>query len=374
MDNFYTPTDFAAYVISCCKGEPKSVADFAAGDGSLLRAAAARWPAARVTAFDLDGSAIAALANAFPTATLSRSDFLACAGPDSCGGKKVDLVVLNPPFSVRGNTTVRVNFDGQEFSMSRAMAFVTNALKWLSNEGELIAIVPSSCLTSQRDKAIREYLTSSWQIERKRKDITDAFLHCEVSVDVVRIRRGGSHTERPAEKRTRLRPRLYTATLMRGTCPNARAKKAGKFRLVHTTDLRDSQLIFGAAFVAEHSRKLKGKAVLVPRVGRPSASKIAVKTNPDTVVLSDCVFALQTSPRGFEHDLANLLRSKWKTLETLYTGSCARYLTMDLLEAFLEDEGVVTVRAGEAGQRKGDYTSVSKAASVPNVPSLPVLQ
>jgi predicted RNA methylase len=363
MDNFYTPTDFAEYVVSCCKGNPKSIADFAAGDGALLRAAAARFKRASVTAFDLDGSAIAALSSAFPAATLSRSDFLSCHGPDSCGGNKVDLVVLNPPFSVRGNMAVRVKFDGQEFTTSRAMAFVTNALKWLSDDGELIAIVPSSCLTSQRDKTVREYLASGWTIERKKKDVADAFLHCEVSVDVIRIRRGTSR-QRPAEKKMRSRQRLYSATLMRGTCPNARARKAGKFRLIHTTDLRDSQLLDTSAFVGEHLRKLKGKAVLVPRVGRPSASKIAVKTSLDTVVLSDCVFSLQTMPRGFEHDLAHLLRSKWKVLEALYTGSCARYLTMDQLADFLESEGVAISRVTNADQRQAKLRPVSGTIEV----------
>jgi methylase of polypeptide subunit release factors len=367
MDSFYTPTDLATYVLSCYKGKPKNVADFAAGDGALLRAAIARWPSARVTAFDLDGSAIAALASTFPNAVLSRSDFLACSGPDSCGGKPVDLIVLNPPFSVRGNTTIRVNYDDQEYTMSRAMAFVTNALKWLSSNGELIAIVPSSCLTSQRDKAIREHLASSWKIERKRKDVAGAFLHCEVSVDVIHIRRDTFHVKKPAVRKARGRSRLYSATLMRGSCPNARAAKAGKYRLIHTTDLRGSTLQSGGAFIAAHSRKLKGKAVLMPRVGRPSASKIAVKSSQDTVVLSDCVFALQTSPRGFEYELAQLLRTKWKKLEALYTGSCARYLTMDLLQEFLESEGVNISRVGGATESKGSYSSVAKPTiSVPS--------
>ena len=48
IDQFYTPPELASVLVGCLPKsfQPKVVADFAAGEGSLLTAAQSRWPPA----------------------------------------------------------------------------------------------------------------------------------------------------------------------------------------------------------------------------------------------------------------------------------------------------------------------------------------
>ena len=50
IDAYYTPSQLAVQMVNVCSGRPVVIADFAAGDGELLRKASKQWPRAKLSA------------------------------------------------------------------------------------------------------------------------------------------------------------------------------------------------------------------------------------------------------------------------------------------------------------------------------------
>lgn len=63
-----------------------------------------------------------------------------------------DLVVLNPPFTCKGSVVEHLEFEREEFKVSTAMLFSMRVLRYLSERGGLYAILPISCVYSEKDK------------------------------------------------------------------------------------------------------------------------------------------------------------------------------------------------------------------------------
>ena len=93
--------------------------------------------------------------------------------------------------------------------------------------------------------------------------------------------------------------------------------------------------------VSPRYRTISGPAILIPRVGRPSVSKV-VLIGEEKVVLSDCVIALRTTPPGSEVELAREIKRNWLTFQQIYGGSCAPYTTIRRIREMLLELGVLT--------------------------------
>lgn len=346
MDSFYTPRALADLLVWSCKNlKPKRIVDFAAGDGALLKSALSRWPNADITAMDVDENAIRTLKGSIPGATLLHQDFFLFS--ENCGDIDVhnsdasfDVILLNPPFSCRGNTTITANIDDQTIRGSRALAFVARALPYIREDGELIAILPSSCLTSERDGAMRVALQKKWEIMPIGTSKSYAFPKCSVKIDVIRVTRRSSDLIAstpvvgiPDISRGRLQ-------IMRGTIPNSNAATVQEgLQFVHSTDLIEGAVAQPTRWTIATSRIVSGTALMLPRVGRPKIQKIVLKSDPTPVVLSDCVVAIKTPDRRNESALYELVHRNWETFSRLWTGSCAPYLTMRGLTHAFEQLG-----------------------------------
>ena len=343
MDQFYTPEGLASLLVSVSTlNRVEKIADFAAGNGALLKAALARWPDAKVAGMDVDPYAIAELARAIPAAELEQNDFFAVseqtqsvpASPD----RLFDLVLLNPPFSCRGSAAFTVTLGGQTFKASRALAFVARALPFLNASGELIAILPSSCLTSERDRSLRGALHERWDFVTIGSSHSDAFRRCSVTVDIVKLTRrsaGSTSPLAPDVPRSNIsRGRLQ---LMRGSLANSR----GSFEphgapFVHSTDLAQGRIGPLSRWYANATKSVAGSALLFPRVGRMRFDKLVHKQDSRTIILSDCVIACKTPDRLDESALLDLMQRDWSNFSRLWAGSCAPYVTMSRLqEAFM---------------------------------------
>ena len=66
---------------------------------------------------------------------------------------RTNLVLLNPPFSCRGGKRVSARVGGLTSECSPGLAFVVNSIDYLTEGGELIAVLPQGSLTSERDAA-----------------------------------------------------------------------------------------------------------------------------------------------------------------------------------------------------------------------------
>ncbi|WP_022678027.1 N-6 DNA methylase [Novosphingobium sp. B-7] len=348
MDAIYTPPDLAKFLAEASTlASPRSIADFAAGDGALLRAAAARWPGAKLFGSDIDEQAVASIEALLPGCDTMIVDFLADASDRLLADRLFDLILLNPPFSGRGNKRYCAEIEGVDHKASKALAFAARALAHLAPGGEVIAILPASVLTSERDADLRTAMRAWGHIEQIGDVWRTAFKSHAVAVTVLRITRA-----KPKRKTigtpslVSLRP--FAVEMTRGSLSvhEQVATDTGP-RFIHTTDLQRNCLLPSDRRVSSAHRTISGPAVLIPRVGRPSSDKIVLLASGEAV-LSDCVIALQTSPVGSEQALANLLVENWESLKTAYGGSWAPYTTLKrLTEALLRFGIASSVRRGE---------------------------
>ncbi|ODP38765.1 MULTISPECIES: methyltransferase [Sphingomonas] len=341
MDAIYTPPDLADYLTaSASLTNPASVADFAAGDGALLRAAAARWPAASLFGSDVDQEAVAAISSLLPGCDSVQHDFLVNQDEDGpfCG-HTYDLILLNPPFSCRGNTRYPVDIEGVTHHASKALAFVARAIRFLAPGGEIIAIVPASVLVAERDASLLAALEAWGTVEQVGEVRAAEFKSHAVAVAVLRIaQRLGAVT--PKEKPLLVSLRPFSVEISRGSVSmHEFVPSPAGLDFVHTTDMRQGHIWPSDRKASPELRRVRGPAVLVPRVGRPMQEKIVVLGDKE-VVLSDCVMALRTSPPGNEQALAALLTENWSTLSSAYGGSCAPYTTLRRLANTLFRLGV----------------------------------
>ena len=170
VDQHSTPTELAAAVARRVVFDEQArirIADFAVGSRALLEAAASRFHNAVLHGTDISESVLSDLRAARPSWKLRQCDFLDPVERARCdltsGHKGYDAVLLNPPFSYRGNQSWRIRLDGSDVAASPAAAFVALASS-LVGSGQLVAILPRSTLTSDRDQPVWRALERQWTI------------------------------------------------------------------------------------------------------------------------------------------------------------------------------------------------------------------
>jgi hypothetical protein len=333
-DNFYTPISVCQKMIDAsCSKKRAIVADFAAGSGELLKAAVRVWPAAQIFATDIRASAIRMLKKNAGW-SVGQCDFLNETSRGRCLAlkeikSKVSLILLNPPFSYRGGTYWTVSISGCEIRCSKAMAFLLRSIEYLAPGGEIIAIVPTGAIHSERDRKAWDLIRTIFSVDVIASNGDRAFSGCVTTTCIVRLQtRNDQYLPPPAlhEPASQASITLFRGKIQMHTVPKRRPQKS--IRLVHTTSLRGFQLHHSAHRVAwkERRRAISGPVILFPRVGMPDRSKLVFYKHKGSIVLSDCIFALKA-------DLAALMRlyekllENWARLERLYRGTGAKYLT-----------------------------------------------
>ena len=163
-DEFFTPEDVAATAVDAITlRRVETVADFAAGKGSLLQAASLKRPNAKFVATDLSRSMVSFLKRRFPGWQVGQCDFLRPGSREQCKAVRrlrgeADLVLLNPPFSYRRAAVAVTSRRSMPFRCSPAAAFVVTSIEYLRPGGQLLCIVPTSTLRSELDAAARDLL------------------------------------------------------------------------------------------------------------------------------------------------------------------------------------------------------------------------
>jgi hypothetical protein len=354
-DQFDTPFPLAEALVAASRQEcPLVVADFAAGQGMLLNSAARRWPSASLVANDICGERVSLLKDAHPDWQVEQVDFL---DPASCEyhspilkhKKAVSVVLLNPPFSCRGASKISVDLGGTGIACSPAVAFVLSSVPYIAPCGEIVAILPAGSLDSMRDEKAWSYLRRLFEIEIISSQGRDAFDQCSVRTATVRFTRL-SHGELQEEISGPPAPESPCpdgplVSVLRGKLQMHRVPEVTRAHgtpLVHTTELRENRVVEPHCRVPRRLACLKGPAVLIPRVGEPSVSKVALLGRPVHLALSDCVIGLQCGTNTDAHRLHSTLLANWQLLERLYTGTCARFVRVSSVERLLGELGFRT--------------------------------
>ena len=346
MDKIYTPPHLAALMAeaSCARpgqSEEFIVADFAAGSGELLLAAASLWPMATIVATDIDSRAVRSLRSDRNGWRTGVCDFLNPRSRQSSALLRgliahTDLVLLNPPFSCRVGKRVIATSGGETTKCSVGLAFVVNSVDYITEGGELIAVLPQGSLTSERDATTWNLLARMGETEVLKTNGQRTFARAAVRTAVIRFqkRHSGAKSRLPPILDTRrfpcrdMRPLVH---IVRGTAAmNEIQQNLGgqdSVPFIHSTHLQDFAISSCLQVRGSMGRRAFGPMVLLPRVGQPKQSKVARCLDTKVYMLSDCVIALMCdSPESAEH-LWRQLQSNWSLLEREYVGSGARYIT-----------------------------------------------
>jgi hypothetical protein len=350
-DAYYTPEHLADLIVKHVTIVPSIVADFAAGDGSLLRAASRKWPQSKLLGTDIDIGGLRAIRREFQSATLGKCDFMNARSRRHCSALKtshssIPLILLNPPFSCRGGKRFETCLQGSFFSSSLALAFVANALSYLAPCGQIIAILPASVMQANKDIPLWNAIKKIAKVELLGWQDRNVFRECAASTCVVRISRykfdlhTGNYQEPDYVELSSFSPAYFTMpfTFQRGTVPTYRLdlyKRTKGHPYVHTTNLKLQALAGPLATVSKKLKAVSGPMVLIPRVGKPNPGKVVVLLASRAIVMSDCVIAIRATSEADALSVHKLLLDQWTSFQALYHGTGAPYVTVQNLRIWL---------------------------------------
>lgn len=341
LDRFYTPDNVAEELIGY--GDlyaPRSFADTACGSGNLLSAASRLYPMAQCVGADMDRSVIQQLRRCRPDWLLSVANILedrsrarAATFKDS---NNCDVLLLNPPFSMRHRKFVELEFDGEALRTSVAMAHILRSVEVMRPLQGVIAIVPESLLYSDLDLSAREALSSEFRIDVIKELCSRTFSGARAHTAIIRIKR---HGQRNRSDRPRTEAAYSSSQqIVRGGLPLFEAEPSnGGLPLLHSTNIRSLERtsIDSLRRVKPITRgRVSGAIVAISRVGAPCASSAVLIRSE--IQLSDCVIALQFDRLDEAKRFRRTLALRWTEFENLYRGTGARYLTVARLQSFLK--------------------------------------
>ena len=353
----HTPPAIASRVVEDLDVQtPRTVADFAAGYGSLLHAAVVRWPETSCHATDVSQSAVSHMKSRFVDWRVGRCDFLSAKSRSSSPVLRpvvgdVDLILLNPPFRCIGASRFRVDVDSDVIHCGRAMAFVLVALNYLHPAGTLVAFLPAGSEPSIRDRVAWDFLRDRFEIRRLQALPKGAFRGSSHETEVYALGPPGHARNGRGNRNSPSRNHLPISTspesrvavrMIRGTCQmhDLKRRTASKgLPIVHSTELANASDFDHCPRVERASRTVRGPAVLIPRVGRPSRASIRLLDSTSHIALSDCVIGLEFQLRSHAVHLQSWITDHIETFRMLYCGTGAKFVTLERLTNLLHSLG-----------------------------------
>lgn len=349
MKDHYTPASVAETLIAFSRlRKPTSVADFCVGDGSLISAACRKWPDIEVFLSDVDPIALAASKSRFPWARSAHYDFLS---PTSVSPTEVldvepfDLVLLNPPFTNRGNTRYTPVGVYSQVRCSQSMAFLLSALQCVGSGGELLCLLPASTLLSDTDAEARAALAESCNFEIVSEPTVGSFPKVDAAIYAARL----SRIDVPSGYSTRLNDIAEGLSsndqfsILRGRVSIRRSDRvvsSDPFSIVHTTSIRNGKVVEtyrSPDSAISRPKTCLNDCVLIPRVGRFRPDNIAILKSGSELTLSDCLFAIECPDFLSAQRLHSILLQNFSLLIQSYVGTGAPYITLRRLESFLAE-------------------------------------
>ena len=338
IDPFYTPTPLATKLADYVDiNQVNRIADFCIGDGELIRAVRIKYPDAKCYGVDICNDVIANLKEKHPDWTLAVCDFEnneSVNKVDFIRDKLFDLVMMNPPFTCKGSIVETIEFEGQVFKVSTAMKFVMRALVHLSVEGGLYAILPISCVYSDKDKKAWNYLRQhhyAYILEEPER----VYFSKKCSPCIVLIYAGNRDIRRTCQNNMNPFLDLPVKDVVRGAIRMQGlkvSKSKNAKRLIHTTNMQNGKLVKVKKILTLYNT-VSGYGVAIPRVCNPNRSKIVVLDNQKEYVLSDCVVLLKTRTVEESKEVRERILEHWSAFEQLYKGTGARYTTVGRLKS-----------------------------------------
>ena len=348
MDAHYTPSALAKSIVDAGSNlEPEVVADLAAGRGDLLLEAERSWPTATFIATDIDRASIAHLSTLRPYWIVGRCDLRNSHSRSACHAlrnekKAISLLLLNPPFSCRGGTKFSVQTRVGPIAASTAMSFLLLATEYVADNGTIVVILPLGCMTNLKDVEAWNHLKSKYDVCHLSNSARGTFPGSSASTAIVRLSPPTTLAVTKTHPVSALCPKdAIEVTVTRGCCqPHRSPNNAGSSILVHYTDIRDGSVELNGRRGFGTHKCIQGPALIIPRVGRITTSKVAILNHAEKVMLSDCVIAITPKVREHLHLLRERILDNFDQLRASYVGTGAPFVTLGRLHATLSAMGV----------------------------------
>ena len=337
----YTPCQTSRQLISATRlVDPQTVADFCAGNGSLLMAAMQRWPNAKYFANDIDLT----MQGAVQDIIWVSSDFLSSDFETitlSVFPERFDLIVLNPPFSFHCTQRGRARGKFSDIECSVAFAFLFTALNYLSDQGELLAVMPTSTLKSERDMEARKCLKQYFKCRIISEPSYDRFSGLDVSTYLVGVSRKRTHSEPliPCDLILRNNP---SWTISRGNISvkrSARIEQSGLHGWIHTTSITSSRIRVRYELPRHHviknQRFLPTNSLIIPRVGKIRPGDIVLSKRRE--ILSDCLLGITFDDSSLPPQVLSIIKKNFSSFTDIYSGTGAPYTTHLKVSRYIED-------------------------------------
>lgn len=337
-DSYYTPPLLADKLIGFVV--PKHVynaADFCVGDGDLLKAVAKRFPKVELYGTDISDEALTKLSRDCPYWHLGECDFRKDDSVVNVPFLKegaFDLIVMNPPFTCKGSVAETIQFDDVEYRVSTAMLFLMRALKYLSRNGGLYAIMPISCVYSIKDRKAWNYLKERYNACILEEPNKISFANrCAPNIVLVYV--GHYHVKGLERSKLFDFSKFSVISIKRGCVrmQNLRySKSKNAVRLIHTTNLKNGKLVNLKRIESGQNNFITGSGIVIPRVCNPSPNKIVLVDEDTVYALSDCVVFINTDSRMNAVKLRDTIISHWDDFVYVYKGTGAQYTTLEKLK------------------------------------------
>ena len=343
-DSYYTPSPLADKLTSFVAAtQVRSAIDFCVGDGDLLKAVARRYKNVELYGIDISDDALNKLAGDCPNWQLSQCDFRDNEWLERMSflkNKKFDLIVLNPPFTCKGSVIEHFEFEGEDYKVSTAMHFLMRTLRYLDDDGGLYAILPISCVYSEKDRKAWEYLKANYNacildeservyFSKNKVKKTEETVWCSPNIVMVYVGHyavKGHEAAKYADFSS-----LPVNAVIRGCVRMqnpAYSHNPKAVKLIHTTNIQKNELIHLKRVLPGAAQQVDGCGVVIPRVCNPNPMKIALLDGTSTYVLSDCVIVLRTATMPEAEQILQYILDNWSDFVTIYKGTGAQYTTL----------------------------------------------
>jgi len=354
-DSHYSPSGVASELASHLpKLDDAVVFDPAVGEGALLRAAAvALGSSATMLGADVDPKTAGLTKEANPAWTISVADALQ---PRSRAGsaawrearmRRVDIVVMNPPFSYRGHGRTLVSVGAEQIRATPAMAFVATVLHVLRPRVGLFAILPRGAVDGELDRRLWSHIQREYRVAVHRELPRGTFSTASATSMLISIcpleepeRADLGLVHRPAQTADGGFEGCKCVEIVRGRVQVAALNDAreGAVSWVHTRDI-SSNIAKPRKTDLSQSLATAGPLLLLPRVGKFDPRKLAI-LDDSSAVLSDCLFGVRAGNWEL-NDLRSRLMADIDLLRRQYFGTGAPHMTVGRLTALLEQLGFV---------------------------------
>ena len=338
-DSFYTSTYLAGILVNYIdRKEINTVADFCVGGGELLRSAQSRWKDINIFGTDISKDTISFLKERHPDWDVEYCDFINEESRGNCKlleAKRFDLILLNPPFTCKGSTVHKAEFEGVKYNVSTAMLFLLESIKYLTSNGIIYAILPISVAYSQKDVKIWDALEKKYNLTILEERIKQYFKNCNPP-NIILVSLNDFNKKKKEEIKRSSELNMTIKAIIRGQLSmNEIIEDPNSTKLlIHSTNLRNNQIVDVVFKVKNNHPLVYGPGVLIHRVGNPKLSKVCELKESENYVLSDCMILIKTETQLDAKELKTYIISNWSSFEKLYKGTAAKYITINRLKDF----------------------------------------